>query len=61
MMASEEPENINRVTLPYKMYQAQRDAMKRLAQEGPCIFVGRCADQILKEDNQLFRVFIYAV
>lgn len=60
MMASEEPENIDRVTLPYKMYQAQRDAMKRLAQEGPCIFVGRCADQILKEDNQLFRVFIYA-
>ena len=31
MMASEEPENIDRVTLPYKMYQAQRDAMKRLA------------------------------
>lgn len=22
--------------------------------------MGRCADQILKEDNQLFRVFIYA-
>ena len=60
MMASEEPENIDRVTLPYKMYQAQRDAMKRLAQEGPCIFVGRCADQILKDDNQLLRVYIYA-
>lgn len=26
MMASEEPENIDRVTLPYKMYQAQRDS-----------------------------------
>ena len=34
--------------------------MKRLAQEGPCVFVGRCADQILKDDNQLLRVYIYA-
>ena len=39
---------------------SQEKTVKRLAQEGPCIFVGRCADQILKDDNQLLRVYIYA-
>ena len=46
--------------LPYKLYQAQTEAMKRLVEEGPCILVGRCADQVLKEEKELLRVFIYA-
>lgn len=52
--------NQDRIMLPYKLYQAQMDAMKRLVQEGPCVFVGRCADQILKDECDLLRVFIYA-
>lgn len=52
--------NQERIMLPYKLYQAQMDAMKRIVQEGPCIFVGRCADQILKDECDLLRVFIYA-
>ncbi|MDO4274734.1 MAG: cytidylate kinase-like family protein [Eubacteriales bacterium] len=52
--------NQDRVMLPYKLYQAQCDSMKRLSQEGPCVFVGRCADQILKDECELLRVFIYA-
>ncbi|MDC7290979.1 cytidylate kinase-like family protein [Blautia schinkii] len=52
--------NQDRIMLPYKLYQAQMDAMKRLVEEGPCIFVGRCADQILKDECDLLRVFIYA-
>ena len=42
------------------LYAIGVETVKRLAQEGPCIFVGRCADQILKDDNQLLRVYIYA-
>lgn len=52
--------NEDRIMLPYKLYQAQKNAMERLAQEGPCIFVGRCSDQILKEKPNLLKVFIYA-
>lgn len=52
--------NQDRIMLPYKLYQAQSDTMKRLVQEGPCIFVGRCADQILREESRLLRVFLYA-
>lgn len=49
-----------RVMMPYKLYQAQMDTMKKLVQDGPCIFVGRCADWILREECDLVRVFIYA-
>lgn len=59
-MLAEGYTNEDRVMLPYRLYQAQMDTMKRLAQEGPCIIVGRCADQILKEEKELLRVFIYA-
>lgn len=52
--------NQDRLMLPYKLYQAQTEAMKRLVEEGPCILVGRCADQVLKEEKELLRVFIYA-
>ncbi|MBR3935029.1 MAG: cytidylate kinase-like family protein [Oscillospiraceae bacterium] len=30
------------------------------AKEGPCIFVGRCADSVLSERKDVFNVFIYA-
>lgn len=59
-MLAEGYTNQDRVMLPYRLYQAQMDTMKRLAQEGPCIIVGRCADQILKDEAELLRVFIYA-
>ena len=56
VMMSEESQDKKRLTIPEKMFHAQKETVKRLAQEGPCIFVGRCADQILKDDNQLLRV-----
>ncbi len=40
------------------IFMEQSKIIKSVAQEGPCIIVGRCADYILKEDA--FRVYIYA-
>ena len=37
--------NQEKIMLPYKLYQAQSDTIVRLAEEGPCVFVGRCAEQ----------------
>lgn len=59
-MLAEGYTNEDRVMLPYRLYQAQMSTMKRLVQEGPCIIVGRCADRILKDQDELLRVFIYA-
>lgn len=52
--------NQERILMPYKVYQAQKETILRLAGEGSCIFVGRCADQILKENPDVIKVFLYA-
>ena len=41
-------------------YQAQHDTILKVAQEGNCVIVGRCADYILKDQERLVRVFISA-
>ena len=39
---------------------AQFDAIKKIANEGPCILVGRCADYALEGYRNLLSVFIHA-
>lgn len=52
--------NQERILMPYKVYQAQKETVLKLAEDGACIFVGRCADQILKDKPDVLKVFIYA-
>lgn len=46
--------------LNMRLAVAQFDAIRGLADKGDCIFVGRCADYILRERSDLARVFIMA-
>lgn len=39
---------------------AQDKVIKRIAEEGSCVIVGRAADYVLKDNEDLVRVFIYA-
>ncbi len=41
------------------VYQAQREAIRSLAQRSDCVIIGRCADYILRDMNPL-RVFLHA-
>lgn len=43
-----------------EMYLAQFDAIRKLADEGPGIFIGRCSDYILNDRDDVFNVFIHA-
>lgn len=43
-----------------KLYLLQHQLIKELAAKGPCVFVGRCADYILKEHKRCVNIFIYA-
>lgn len=44
-----------------RIFIEEREVIKALAQQGPCVIVGRCADSILKEiRDDVFNVFIYA-
>jgi cytidylate kinase len=42
------------------LFQFQSDAIKKAAAEGDCVFVGRCADYILRDHPNLVNIFITA-
>ena len=44
----------------HKIFLAQFDAIKKLASEGPCVMVGRCADYALSDNPDLFSIFVHA-
>ena len=46
--------------LNQKVFLAAFDAIKKVADEGPCIIVGRCADYALKDYENKLNVFIHA-
>lgn len=50
----------NRHNEPFQVQDALSRLIERLAMEKPCIFLGRCADEILKDKAPVFHVFVYA-
>lgn len=42
-----------------KVFLAQFDAIKKMAEEGPCIIVGRCADYALADYDNCLSIFIH--
>ena len=43
-----------------KLFLIQSDIIKKAAEDGPCIIVGRCADYILRDRDDVLHVFINA-
>lgn len=43
-----------------KVFLAQFETIKKIAQEGPCVIVGRCAEYALSELENVLRVFVTA-
>ena len=50
----------NGLALEDQVFQYQFDTIRKVAEEGSCIIVGRCADYILKEDEALLTIFLHA-
>ena len=42
------------------LFKFQSDAIRRAADEGPCVFVGRCADYVLRDYDNRVDVFVTA-
>ena len=42
-----------------KLFILQSEVIKEYAKGGSCVIIGRCADYVLREDKDLFRLFIY--
>ena len=46
--------------LNHKIFLAQFDTIKKIAEEESCVIVGRCADYALSDDPHCINAFIYA-
>ena len=48
------------MSLSQKVFLAQFDTIKNIAEKESCVIVGRCADYVLKDDPNLCSIFICA-
>jgi cytidylate kinase len=48
------------LSLDDQIYIAQSNVIRKVAQEGPCVIVGRCADYVLRDYKNVVNVFIWA-
>lgn len=48
------------LSLDDQVYLAQSNVIRKMAQEGPCVIVGRCADYILRDYKDVIHVYIWA-
>ena len=46
--------------ISHKVFLAQFDTIKKIAEEGPCVIVGRCADYALSDFDNVLNLFIQA-
>ncbi|MGI6180980.1 MAG: AAA family ATPase [Agathobaculum sp.] len=42
------------------LFDYQAKIIRRLATEGPCVLIGRCADYVLRDRTDVVRVFVHA-
>lgn len=52
--------SMNEMPINDKLYLLQHKIIKQVADEGPCVIVGRCADYVLKDRKDVVNIFIYA-
>ena len=52
--------DIYQMPMSDRVYIAQADVIREIASKGSCVIVGRCADYILANDPDCFKVFITA-
>ena len=50
--------SLGEMPIDHKLFLAQYNTIKKIASEGSCVIVGRCADYALEEDPDLLSVFI---
>ena len=41
-------------------FERQSEVLRSLVREGPCIILGRCADQVFEDEPRALHIFIYA-
>ncbi len=52
--------DIHKLPLPLRAAIGQFEAIRKIGQKESAVIVGRCADYVLREQNNVFSVFIYS-
>ena len=51
---------VNMITAADRLYACQANFIQELADKGPCVIVGRCADYVLRDEPNAVHAFLYA-
>ncbi len=54
------PMSFTEVPINQKVFQAQVETIRKIAEERSCVIIGRCADSILSDMPNLISVFVHA-
>lgn len=59
-MSSNPLSTVHSMSMSDQLFICQTNVIRRLADEGPCVIIGRCADYILRDREDALHVFIHA-
>ena len=48
-----------KIPLNDKLFLLQSEVIKEYAKAGSCVIIGRCADYVLRDTENVFRIFVY--
>lgn len=60
LLANFNTQYYNNLTNNDNLFIAESSAIEKIAQNGGCVIVGRCADYVLRENKEKFSVFLYS-
>ena len=51
---------LSELPLTEQIYVAQKKAIEEAAKRGSCVFIGRCADYVLRDMDNVVKIYLYA-
>lgn len=60
LLANFNSQYYNNLSNDDNLFIAESKAIKEIAKKGSCIIIGRCADEILRDNPKAFRIFLYS-
>ena len=60
LLANFNSQYFNNLTNDDNLFIAETNAVKEIAKKGSCVIIGRCADYILKEEENIVKIFLYS-
>ncbi|MBO5478478.1 MAG: MATE family efflux transporter [Clostridia bacterium] len=60
LLANFNSQYYNNLSNDDNLFIAESNAIKEIAKKGSCIIIGRCADYVLKDEKNVFKIFLYS-